>query len=289
MTLKYNTFQSIADIIRHQTNHHPTIGMILGSGMGPLADEIESPTFIPYNTIPDFPKSHVKGHEGRLVIGKLQGKTVLVMQGRVHFYEGYSIQTVTMPVRVMQVLGLKTLIVTNAAGGINTSFRAGDLMLITDHINILGMTGTNPLIGPNFAEFGTRFPDMTSPYNLELQQKARQVAKEAGIKLHEGVYACLSGPSFETPAEIRFLKTIGADAVGMSTAPEVVVARHGGMKVLGISGISNVVVSQPTEVSATTHEEVLEASKVIAPKLITIVKGVLGQLPTEPNRIDGLA
>ena len=198
------------------------------------------------------------------------------MQGRVHYYEGYSMGQVTLPVRVMQRLGIKTLFVTNAAGAVNPAFNPGDLMLIVDHLNLIGMAGPNPLRGPNLDELGPRFPDMSQAYDLELCQVARRTAAEANLLLHEGVYACLAGPSFETPADLRFLRAAGADAVGMSTVPEVTVARHGGTRVLGISGISNKANLDGSTV--TTHEEVLEAGNVITPKLLTILRGVLRYL-----------
>ena len=267
-----------ADYIRRQTPYRPTIALILGSGMGPLADEVTEASIIPYSAIPHFPQATVAGHAGRLLIGQLASQPVMIMQGRIHFYEGYSMPAVAMPVRIMQLLGIKSLIVTNAAGGLNPSFQVGDLMLINDHINLTGLAGHNPLRGPNLDEFGLRFPSMVTPYDLALQEIARQAAGEAGLKLREGVYVNISGPAFETPAEIRFLRLIGGDAVGMSTAPEVVVARHGGLRVLGLSGITNIAVTDPASSRQTTHEEVLQGSKVLAPKLITLVKGILARL-----------
>jgi len=277
-TYTMQDFEEAANYIRQQTAHRPVIALTLGSGMGPLANEIKNPTVIPYHTIPSFVQSTVQGHAGQMVIGTLQGHTVLAMQGRFHFYEGHSMQTVTMPIRVLKLLGIEIFIVTNAAGGLNQSFNVGDLMLITDHINFTGMAGHHPLRGVNFDDFGPRFPDMSTPYDLELQEMARHAAQQAGFTLQEGVYVNLSGPSFETPAEIRFLQIIGGDAVGMSTAPEVVVARHSGIRVLGISGISNVTITDTTSKRKTTHEEVLEASQVMASKLIALVKGVLAEL-----------
>jgi len=273
-------FDEAADYIRRQTRHQPQIGLILGSGLSPLAEEVEEADILPYAEIPQFPVSTIEGHAGRLVLGRLSGQPVMVMQGRTHFYEGYSMQRITLPIRVMQILGVHTLFVTNAAGGINPNFRPGDLMLITDHINLVGMAGLNPLRGPNLDEFGPRFPDMSQAYDPTLQATARRVAAHLGFDLQEGVYVCLAGPSFETPADIRFLRAIGADAVGMSTVPEVTVARHGGMRVMGVSGISNVAIADPSEERQTTHEEVLEASKVIVPKLIGLLKGVLRELPS---------
>ncbi len=263
----------IAGIIRPRTRSQPRVGIILGSGLGDLADTVEQAVKIPYQELPTWPVSTVQGHQGRLVIGKLLGKEVLVMQGRAHYYEGYSMAQVTLPVRVMQRLGIEFLIVTNAAGAVNPNFNPGDLMLITDHLNLIGMSGLNPLRGPNLDELGPRFPDMSRAYDRELGQIAQQISTERNILLHEGIYACLSGPSFETPADLRFLRAAGADAVGMSTVPEVTVARHGGMRVLGISGISNKANLDGSTV--TTHEEVLAAGRAIAPKLMDILTGML--------------
>ena len=268
-----------ADLIRERIGHQPLVGLILGSGLGPLADEIQDAETIPFDEIPRFPVSTVSGHSGRLVVGQLEGSSVLAMQGRAHYYEGYSIAQVGLPVRVMQALGIQVLIVTNAAGGLNPEWQAGDLMLITDHINMIGMSGLNPLRGPNLEEFGPRFPDMSEAYELGLRQIAREVAEQEGILLREGVYAGLAGPNFETPAELRFLRAIGADAVGMSTVAEVTVACHGGTRVLGLSSISNIVVYDPSQGEAASHEEVLEAGKLIVPKLSSVIKGTLRRLP----------
>jgi purine-nucleoside phosphorylase len=250
--------------------------MILGSGLGPLAEEIEGATIIPYGEIPSWPVSTVEGHQGQLVIGSLQGQDVLVMQGRAHFYEGYSMAQVGFPVRVMQRLGLEILIVTNAAGAVNPNFEPGEVMLITDHLNLLGMAGHSPLYGPNLDEIGPRFPDMGRAYSRALSELARQVAEENDIPLQEGVYVCLAGPSFETPADLRFLKAIGVDAVGMSTVPEVTVARHGDMRVLGLSTISNK--ANLDGETITSHEEVLEAGQIVMPRLTRIVEDVLRRL-----------
>ncbi len=267
-----------AEFIRAQTRHRPYVGLILGSGLGPLADEIEDADYVPFDAIPHFPVSTVSGHSGRLVIGQLEGQSTLAMQGRAHYYEGYSVAQTTFPVRVMQALGIQVLIVTNAGGGLDLEWQAGDLMLITDHINMIGMTGLNPLRGPNMERFGPRFPDMSEAYDLKLRQLAREVAQQEGVLLREGVYAGLAGPSFETPAELRFLRLIGADAVGMSTVAEVTVARHGGVRVLGLSGISNIVVYDPSEGEAPSHEEVLEAGRQVVPKLVSVIKGTLRRL-----------
>ncbi len=264
------------EVIQHKISMQPRVGMILGSGLGMLADKVEETVIIPYGDIPNWPVSTVEGHQGQLVIGVLEGQNVLVMQGRAHFYEGYSMSQVGFPIRVMQRLGLEIFIVTNAAGGVNQDFEPGEVMLITDHLNLLGMAGESPLRGPNFDQIGPRFPDMGRSYDRQLGDLARQVAKENEITLHEGIYVCLAGPSFETPADLRFLKAIGVDAVGMSTVPEVTVARHGGMRVLGLSTISNKANLDGN--TFTTHEEVLEAGKIVVPRLVKIVSGVLQQL-----------
>jgi len=259
--------------IRKRTQKQPNIGIILGSGLNDLANSVQDADIIPYGDLPNWPRSTVRGHAGRLVVGHLEERSVLVMQGRVHFYEGYGMSAVILPIRVMQRLGLKTLIVTNAAGGVNPDFMPGDVMLITDNLNLMGMTGANPLMGPNLDEIGPRFPDMSQAYDRELMNLARKAAQKNNIVLREGVYCALSGPSFESPADLRFLQVAGADAVGMSTAPEVILARHGGMRVLGLSGISNKANLDGSTV--TTHEEVLEAGRVIAPKVESILRGVL--------------
>ncbi len=268
-----------ANLIRERTQHQPSVGMVLGSGLGPLAEQVQDADHIPFDEIPNFPVSTVWGHSGQLVIGQLEGQTTLVMQGRAHYYEGYSIAQVTLPIRVMQAMGVEILVVTNAAGGLNPEWQAGDLMLITDHLNMIGMAGLNPLRGPNMDRFGPRFPDMSQAYDLALRQLAREAAIEGGIALREGVYAGLGGPNFETPAELRFLRQIGADAVGMSTVAEVTVACHGGMRVLGISGISNIAVYDPSQAEAASHEEVIQAGQQIVPKLMTLLKGTLRRLP----------
>ncbi|WP_027417368.1 purine-nucleoside phosphorylase [Aneurinibacillus terranovensis] len=259
--------------IESKINEKPEIGLILGSGLGVLGEEIENPTAIPYENIPHFPTSTVEGHKGQLIIGKLKGKTVVAMQGRFHFYEGYSLDLVTFPVRVMKAMGVKKIIVTNAAGGVNESFSPGDLMLIKDHINL---TGHNPLIGPNDESFGVRFPDMSDAYTPALREIARNVAEKNGIALKEGIYAGLTGPSYETPAEIRMLRILGGDAVGMSTVPEVIVARHAGMEILGISCISNMaagILPQPL-----SHEEVMETAEKVKNTFLTLVKGIIEEM-----------
>jgi purine-nucleoside phosphorylase len=264
--------------VRQRIRLAPRVGIILGSGLSDLANAVEDAVAVPYSQIPHFPSSTVAGHAGRFVIGWLEGQPVVVMQGRIHFYEGHSMAQITLPVRVMQALGIEILIVTNAAGGLNPAFRPGDVMLICDHINLVGMTGFHPLWGPNLDALGPRFVDMMQAYDPALRALAREAAAEAGIVLREGVYVSLSGPSFETPAEIRFLRLIGGDSVGMSTAPEVTVARHGGTRVLGFSGISNVAVSDPEEARETTHEEVLETGRLLTPRLEALIRGVLRRL-----------
>jgi len=268
--------KEVAAVVRARLNVVPRVGLILGSGLNALAASVENAQIIPFRELPHWPLSTVTGHSGQLVVGELEGQPVFVMQGRVHYYEGYSMSQVTLPVRVMQALKIEILVVTNAAGGINPDFAPGDVMLITDHLNLVGMAGLNPLIGPNLDEIGPRFPDMSQAYDRPLADLARGAAKGAGIPLREGVYAGLSGPSFETPADLRFLRGSGADAVGMSTVPEVTVARHGGQRVLGFSGISNKANLDGSTV--TTHEEVMEAGRVITPKMEKIIRGVLRSL-----------
>ena len=270
-------FEETAAAIRAKTRHTPRVGLILGSGLGPLADAVLDADVISAESLPHWPRPTVPGHAGQLVVGRLEGQPVLVQQGRAHYYEGHSLQQATLPVRVMQLLGLDLLVVTNAAGAINAAFRPGDVMLITDHINLMGMAGLSPLRGPNDDALGVRFPDMSRAYDRELRALALVAAAEAHIPLHQGVYICLGGPSFETPADLRFLRAIGADAVGMSTVPEVTVARHGGLRVLGLSGISNAASLDGDTV--TTHEEVLAAGQAIVPKLTAILRGVLRRLP----------
>ncbi|MDR3271604.1 MAG: purine-nucleoside phosphorylase [Peptococcaceae bacterium] len=248
----------------------PALGIILGSGLGRLADLVENPKVIPYREIPNFPVSTVAGHAGQLVFGWVEGKYVMVMQGRFHFYEGYDMAEVTYPVRVMQALGLKGLIVTNAAGGVNFDFKAGDLALITDHLNMLGV---NPLRGANLSDFGARFPDMSEAYDVEWRKRAWQTAQEMGLPLQKGVYAAFSGPSYETPAEICYARMMGADMVGMSTVPEVIVANHGGMRVLGISCITNMAAGVlPRKLS---HAEVMETAQRIETEFVRFVANVV--------------
>ena len=275
-TFTLGQIDKVVEAIRARTALHPVVGMILGSGLGPLAESVGQATLIPYSDLPFWPVSTVEGHQGRLVIGNLEGQEILVMQGRVHYYEGYSMAQVGLPVRVMQRLGIQILIVTNAAGAVNPAMEPGDLMLIVDHLNLIGMAGLNPLRGPNLDELGPRFPDMGRAYDRELIALARLVAAENHLAMQEGVYACLAGPSFETPADLRFLRTAGVDAVGMSTVPEVTTARHGGTRVLGISGISNKANLDGN--TLTTHAEVLAAGKTIVPRLEMLVRGILRRL-----------
>ncbi len=269
-------YQETAAAIQSRISIAPRIGMILGSGLGPLADAVEDAIYIPYGELPNWPVSTVEGHSGRLVIGKLAGHDVIVMQGRSHFYEGYTMQQVGLPVRVMKLLGVEMMIITNAAGGVNQSFSVGDIMLIDDHINLPGMIGQNPLFGPNVPEFGPRFPSMTDAYDPQLRSLATVVADELALTMQKGVYMALSGPTYETIAEIRFLQAVGADAVGMSTTHEVVTAVHAGMRVLGFSGVTNI--CNLGDGDAPNHEEVIEAGKVIAPNLTRLLQTLLARL-----------
>jgi purine-nucleoside phosphorylase len=265
-----------AEAIRRESPLRPRVGLILGSGLGALADGVENAVRLEGQAIPGWPATSIVGHAGRVHLGRLEGQDAIVMQGRAHFYEGHSMSRIGLPVRVMQRLGIEILIVTNAAGGVNPGFTPGDLMLITDHLNLVGMAGQSPLRGPNLDGFGPRFPDMSQAYDRALLEVTRRSARDDGLALQEGIYACLAGPSFETPADLRFLRAAGVDAVGMSTVPEVTVARHGGTRVLGISGISNK--ANLDGATLTTHEEVLRAGEVIGPRLATLLRGVLRRL-----------
>lgn len=268
-------YNQAVTVIRAKIQQTPRIGLVLGSGLGELAETVQDRIVIPYADIPGWPQSTVHGHSGQLVIGTLEGQPVIVQQGRAHFYEGYTMQQVTFPIRVMHALGVHTLILTNAAGGLNPAYRPGDVMLLNDHINLIGMTGLNPLVGPNDDTIGPRFLGMVHTYDTSLRDAARTTASANNIKLHEGVYACISGPNFETPAEVRMLRVLGADAVGMSTVHEVLVARHAGMRVMACSGITNAAIDSTDTQAETNHEEVLETGKVIVPKMTAILKGVL--------------
>lgn len=272
--MNLNEIKETTDFIKNKTDITPIIGLILGSGLGVLADEIDNPIIIPFKDIPHFPESTVAGHKGQLLMGELEGEPVLAMQGRFHYYEGYSMEQVTFPIRVMKQLGIESVIVTNAAGGINKKFSAGDLMVITDHINNMG---TNALIGPNIDELGPRFPDMSELYDRGYINHAKSVAKEIGLKVNEGVYVGNTGPIYETPAEINMLRMLGADAVGMSTVPEVTVAGHAGLKVLGISCISNMaagILEQPL-----SHDEVIATTERVKDDFLKFVRKIIRTLP----------
>ncbi|SDW55622.1 purine-nucleoside phosphorylase [Marininema mesophilum] len=272
-TAAFDRIEEAKNWIQQKTSHVPEIGLILGSGLGDLANDIEDVTVIPYSDIPHFPVSTVEGHAGQLVVGQLSGKTVIAMQGRFHYYEGYPVQEVVFPVYVMKALGVKVLIATNACGGMNSTFAAGDLMLIEDHIN---MTGVNPLIGPNDSRLGVRFPDMSEAYDRELITLAQQVGESQGLSLQKGVYAGVSGPTYMTPAELIMLRNLGGDTVGMSTVPETIVANHAGMKVLGISCITDMAIGENLE--PLTHEQVVEVADRTRPRFIRLVKGILDEV-----------
>ena len=272
MTTKRQVLESAA-YLEAMLPSSPEIGLVLGSGLGPLAYELEDAVYIPYGDIPHFKTSTAPDHAGRLVCGTLAGRRVLCMQGRLHGYEGWAPDEIAYPVYVMKALGARALVLTNASGGINTSFAVGDFMLIGDHIN---MTGKSPLTGPNDDALGTRFPDMTFAYAPDLQEKAYEAAQDCGIELHRGVYCGVNGPQFETPAEIRMFRTFGADAVGMSTVPETIVARHSGMDVLGLSCITNMaagILDQPL-----THQEVMETGERVKDTFRALVDGVIAAL-----------
>ena len=285
-------FEEAAAAIRGFSPLQPRVALVLGSGLNPLADQVEDAVVVRYGDIPHFPVSTIAGHQGRLVIGHLKGNPVIVMQGRAHYYEGYSMQQVTLPVRVFRQLGVEILMLTNAAGGLNKQYHTGDMMLINDHINYVGMAGENPLRGPNDPELGPRFLDMSRTYDRELRELALAVATEEKLPLHQGVYVGLAGPTFETPADVRFLRMIGGDAVGMSTVPEAIVARHGGMRVMGVSGISNVAIDVIDGAGGNDtlagglgndtliggHEEVLEAGALLVPRMTSLICGVLARL-----------
>lgn len=265
--------QNAVDYIRSRTAAAPTIGLILGSGLGDFADTLESRQVIPFTDIPDFPAATVPGHTGAFVFGEKHGQSVVCLQGRIHYYEGHPMQVLTLPVRIMAKLGVKTLVLTNAAGGVNKDYRPGDLMLITDHINYSGM---NPLIGVNDPELGPRFPDVTDLYSAALRLKIKLAAVEAGISLRQGVYMMFSGPNYETPAEIRMARILGADAVGMSTVPEALVAAQCGIHVLGISCITNLAAGvSPNKLS---HQEVMETAAMVHDKFHSLVDLILKEI-----------
>lgn len=261
------------DYIKEKIKNQPEIGIVLGSGLGDFADAIEDKIEIPYTEIPGFPVSTVKGHDGKLIFGHINSKEVCVMKGRIHYYEGYDIKEVVYPIEVLAGLGIKTIILTNAAGGVNTDFEPADLMIITDHINLMGK---NPLIGPNDENLGPRFPDMTDLYNKELVEVAENSAKKLGIDIKEGVYMYFTGPSYETAAEVRMARILGADAVGMSTVPEAIIARHRGLKILGISTITNMstgILDTPLD-----HTEVVEVGKEVAGKFKELLKEIIEEI-----------
>jgi purine-nucleoside phosphorylase len=275
-TITLEDIDRATEYIRNKTPIQPRLGLILGSGLGGLAGAVQAEARLDGREIPGWPAASIAGHAGLVHLGDLEGMPVFVMQGRAHFYEGHSMSRIGLPVRVMQRLGAEILIVTNAAGAVNPDFSPGELMLITDHLNLVGMAGQSPLRGPNLDVFGPRFPDMSQAYDRGLFDLACSVAAEQHVILRQGIYACLAGPSFETPADLRFLRGVGVDAVGMSTVPEVTVARHGGMRVLGIYGVSNK--ANLDGATPTTHEEVLQAGDVIAPKLSGLIRGVIRRL-----------
>ena len=252
----------------------PLVGIVLGSGLGKLADEIKDPLVVPYSELPGFPVSTAIGHKGNFIVGELGGKCVIAMQGRIHYYEGYRMDQVVLPIRVMIRIGIRYLFVSNAAGGTNLGFHVGDLMVIKDHINLL----PNPLIGPNLEEFGPRFPDMTRPYEPGLIRQAEQIAEEEDIALHRGVYVAVTGPCYETPAEYRYFRNIGADAVGMSTVPEVIVARHSGIPVFGMSVITDVAHATDDEDYVTDGEVIVAAANAAADRMTVIFKRLIAEL-----------
>ncbi|GCE13472.1 purine-nucleoside phosphorylase [Tengunoibacter tsumagoiensis] len=273
----YDQISEAVTAIRAHIQQKPAVAIILGSGLGALATEIRHAVAIPYSEIPHFSRSTVVGHAGRLLIGTLEDVPVVAMQGRFHLYEGYSAEAITLPVRVMRMLGAETLIVSNAAGGVNPDYRTGDFMLLSDHINLPGMSGNNPLVGAQDERLGVRFPPLAHAYDKHLRTLAQTVAREIqGIKLHEGVYTMLVGPTYETSAELRFLRTIGTDAVGMSTVPEVVVARQMGMRVLGISLITNEATGNETQ--EVNHEEVMQAAEAARIKFAALVTGIVREI-----------
>ena len=264
--------QQTADFLRQRAGEMPKLAIILGTGLGNLVDHIDDKLYIPYSEIPNFPVSTVQGHSGNLIFGKMGGKPVIAMQGRFHYYEGYDMKTVTFPVRVFKALGVETLFVSNAAGGMNKEFRVGDVMIITDHINLFP---ENPLRGKNYEELGPRFPAMTEAYDRKLVALADSIGAEKGLRLMHGVYVGTTGPTFETPAESEYFRVIGGDAVGMSTVPEVIVAAHAGMRVFGISVITDLGGKDVTEVP--THEEVQKAAVKAQPTVEAIVKEMVAR------------
>ena len=275
----YDRIEAARAFVAARISHPPQVALILGSGLGDLTGEIEAHATIPYAEIPHFLHPTVEGHKGELVFGRLSGQQVAAMRGRFHSYEGYDLQETTFPVRILRALGAEILIVTNAAGGLRADWRVGDLMRIADHINIPGMAGNHPLRGPNDPRLGERFPAMTDAYDAELGRLAEESAAKLGLTLRSGVYAFLTGPSFETPAELRMLQAWGADAVGMSTVPEVIVARHGGMRVLGISMISNIATP---DAPPANHLEVLAAGEAVTTTFTALIRDILSRIDAPP-------
>ena len=271
--MTYTEVQQAYANVRSRYDGTPTIGIILGTGLGALVDKVNIVLSIPYQEIPGFPTSTVESHKGRLIFGDIDGVSVVVMQGRFHQYEGYTLQQITLPVRIFKLLGVKTLIVSNACGGMNPLYKRSDIMLIDDHINLLG---DNPLVGPNMDELGPRFPDMSEPYSQRLLALAEDTALELGIRVHRGVYVAVTGPNLETRAEYRFLRSIGADVVGMSTVPECIVARHMGMNVLGVSIITDECF--PDSLQAVSLEHVLEAASIAEPRMTTLITTLLPKI-----------
>ncbi|XP_035489310.2 purine nucleoside phosphorylase [Scophthalmus maximus] len=275
----YEECRATADWLLSSTKVRPTVGIVCGSGLGGLADMLKDPQVFKYSDIPNFPRSTVHGHAGQLVFGMLKGKPCVCMQGRFHLYEGYPVQKITLPMRVFKLIGVETMILTNAAGGLNKDFKVGDVMIIKDHINLPGIAGVNPLVGPNDDRFGLRFPCMSDAYDRKLGQLAHDVAAELGFKfVKEGVYCAVSGPSFETIAECRMLRTLGADAVGMSTVHEVIAARHAGMRCFALSLISNCTVMEYDSQEKANHEEVLETARQTAAQLEKLVSTIVARM-----------
>lgn len=275
MTDRLVPYQNAADYIRSQINGQtPLVGVVLGSGLGALADKIQNPVTIPYKDIPGFPVSTAVGHKGNLIFGELAGKQIICMQGRFHYYEGYTMQQVTFPIRVFKLLGISYLFVSNAAGGLNLTYSIGDLMIIKDQINLL----PNPLIGPNFDEFGPRFPDMTRPYDPALRKLAKEIGEEMGLTLKEGVYIGCTGPCYETPAEYKFFRMVGSDAVGMSTVPEIIVARHCGIPCFGMSVITDLAHDDMPEDYHTDGEEIVKAADQAACKMTALFEKMIERL-----------
>lgn len=273
-----NSIEKAFNYIKNKIPAYPEIGVILGTGLGSLAEHIEGPILIDYKDIPEFPVSTVEGHAGRLIYGTLEGKKVIAMQGRFHYYEGYNMKEITLPIRVMSKLGIKILAVSNACGGLNKEFNAGDIMLIEDHINLIG---SNPLIGPNLEEFGPRFPDMSEVYDKKLIKLCVNIAKQIGITIQKGVYCAISGPNYLTKAELKMLITIGANAVGMSTIPEAIVAKHSGIKVLGLSCITDMAI--PDTLVPLSHEDVVKVAELTKPKFVNLVKHFIKEVQLDES------